>query len=159
MFESKLHQKMRRNSKVWRELGDYSLLEEQEREKGLYDRWASFWRASKWTKLFCSFFIHIYISVFLFAERMCVRKSKSINWYQSINFAFCLLHRCLATTSTIYVSTFLFRASERCLQLASHINICLFIFWVNVSCGLSAVTGSDPIQVFASIGLFIFGPA
>ena len=35
----------------------------------------------------------------------------------------------------------------------------LFIFWVNVSCGLSAVTGSDPIQVFGSIGLFIFGPA
>lgn len=105
------------NLKFWNELElrDYSQLEGEERAKGWFDRSASFWRASKWTKLSCSCFFFSY----LFAKRafVCVgEKSKSITGIIKSTLPFSSM---IDTYIIFWQQPFLVsfpRFSERCLQ-------------------------------------------
>lgn len=116
------------NLKFWNELElrDYSQLEGEERAKGWFDRSASFWRASKWTKLSCScFFLFVFIRET--GVCMCGWEIEINNRYNQIHFAFFLydwyLHHFLAATFFGFISTFFWAL------LAIHYstpNICLF---------------------------------
>lgn len=70
----------------------------------------------KMDKAFLLIFLLLLLLSYLLGESMCVRQSKSRTGIVN-GFCFllldCALHRCLATTSTIFVSTFIVRGKKR----------------------------------------------